>query len=85
VKQYENYPFNLIGVCCDDDPAEGLATQKEHELNWRSFNDAGSRIENGYGLRYYPTIMIIDHDGKIQWIGHEMNDNLVAKLVADIK
>jgi len=85
VKQYENYPFEYVGVCCADDPEEGLAIQKEHELNWRSFDDAGSKIERYYGLMAYPTIFIIDHEGKIQWIGHEMNDDLVAKLVADIK
>ena len=85
VKQYENYPFQFVGVCCSSNVARGLATQKEHELNWRSFNDAGARIEQGYGLMAYPTVFVIDHQGKIQWIGHEMNDDLVAKLVADIK
>jgi len=85
VKQYENYPFQFVGVCCADDVEAGLAIQKKHELNWRSFNDSGARIEQGYGLLGYPTVFIIDHQGKIQWIGHEMNDDLVAKLVADIK
>lgn len=85
VKQYENYPFEYVGVCCADDVESGLATQKKYDLNFRSFNDAGARIEQGYGLLGYPTIFIIDHQGKIQWIGHEMNDDLVAKLVADIK
>ena len=85
VKQYENYPFQMIGVCCTGDVAAGLATQKKHKLNWRSFNDAGARIEQGYGLMAYPTVFVIDHLGKIQWIGHEFNDDLVAELVYAIK
>ncbi len=85
VKQYENYPFALVGVCCSPDAKFGLATQEEHELNWRSFNDANATIERYYGLMAYPTVLVIDHQGKIQWIGHEINEALVAKLVYDIK
>ena len=85
VKQYENYPFKYVGVCCADDAEDGREIQKEHELNWRSFDDAGARIEGYYGLINYHTIFILNHQGKIKWIGHEMNDDLVAELVADIK
>lgn len=84
VKQYENYPFRYLGVCGAGAEA-GLAAQRQYDLNFRSFNDAGARIEQGYGLMGYPTIFIIDHRGTIQWIGHGMNDELIAKLVYDIK
>lgn len=84
VKQYQNAPFKLIGVCCTGDVELGRQVQKQYQHNWRSFNDAGSRIERVYGLLGYPTVFVIDHQGKIQWIGHQMNDALVATLVAQV-
>jgi hypothetical protein len=84
VKQYQDAPFAFVGVCCTDNVGLGQQIQTQYELNWRSFNDAAARIEMGYGLLGYPTFVVIDHQGKIQWIGHQINDALVAKLVAAI-
>lgn len=84
VKQYQNAPFAMVGVCCTGDTELGRKVQKQHQLNWRSFDDSGARIERGYGLIQYPTVIVIDHDGKIQWIGYSINDALVAKLVSEI-
>ena len=73
----------MVGVNLDQTADKGLDCQLENELNWRSFYD-GSKldIQKGYGISFIPTILVIDHEGKIQWIGDRFNDALVDDLIA---
>lgn len=73
----------MVGVNLDQTAIKGLDCQLENELNWRSFYDGSSKnIADGYGIFAIPTILVIDHEGKIQWIGHQFNDGLVDDLIA---
>ena len=85
MKQYEGKPFELVGVNLDRSPIDGLNGKLEHGLTWRSFHDKRYAIAEAYGLFSSPTVFIIDSKGKIQWIGEEYNDELIAQLVADIQ
>ncbi len=85
VKQNEGKPFAMVGVNLDKTAAEALDCQLENDLNWRSFYDGGNmNIHDGYGIFAIPTVFVIDHKGKIQWIGNEFNDGLVDKLIAEV-
>ena len=76
----------MVGVNLDQTAIKGLDCQLENELNWRSFDDGTSmNIHDGYGIFAIPTIFVIDHEGKIQWIGHQFNDGLVDKLIAQVQ
>ena len=73
----------MVGVNLDQTADKGLECQQENKLNWPSFYDGTSmKIHDGYGIFAIPTILVIDHEGKIQWIGHQFNDRLVDKLIA---
>ena len=76
----------MVGVNLDSTAIKGLDCQLENDLTWRSFYDGASKnIHDGYGIFGIPTIFVIDHEGKIQWIGHQFNDALVDKLIAQVE
>lgn len=67
VKRLAGQPFALIGVNTDSDLATIRQTVKEKELTWRSFYDGDSGpIVEQYGIRSFPTIMLIDHNGIVR-------------------
>ena len=69
VSQYKNQPFALIGV--NSDSMERLkSAQKRANLTWRSIWDGGTThgpISLIYRVKQWPTIVIIDADGVIQY------------------
>ena len=76
----------MVGVNLDETALAGLDCQLKNDLTWRSFYDGTSRnIHDGYGIFGIPTTIVIDHEGKIQWIGHEFNDGLVDDLIAQVE
>ena len=63
------------------EPKGSIASWK-NDLTWRSFYDGSSNIRDGYGIFFIPSVFVIDHEGKIQWIGDRFNDALVDDLIA---
>lgn len=83
VKQYEGKPFALIGVNSDYEIEDAREIKKQAGLTWPSFFDEQQQISSVYGILGYPTVIVIDANGKIQWIGHEHPESLIAQMVAD--
>ena len=91
VEELKDEPFALIGVNSDDDK-EYLATRLEEEkITWRSFwnGPEGTRgpISAKWGVRGWPTIYVLDHEGVIRHKGvrgHAM-DEAVDALLAEMK
>ena len=84
VKQYENKPFAIVGV--NSDPSLEFLRQvmKEKDLSWPSFFDGGGTggpIATKWGVRGWPTIYIIDHEGIIQSTNRSTIDEVVERLV----
>lgn len=81
VKEMQGRPFVLLGVNAGDKLERAQESVKKNKLNWRSFFDGNSRRITGlFNVRAFPTVMIIDHTGKIA------HSNLRgAKLIPEIK
>ena len=54
----------------------------EHNLNWRSFNDAGGTIKDQWNRPATPAMYIIDHQGTIRrkWVGKVGEKTIDAAL-----
>ena len=68
VKQFEGRPFVIIGVNSDDDREVLKERLKAEQITWRSFWDGGSTdgpIASRWNVRGWPTVYLIDHEGKI--------------------
>ena len=65
--------FVLIGVNSDKTPEKALAAVEKNSLNWRSFQNtqSGGKISTTWGVKGWPTIVVIDADLKIVYRGHD--------------
>jgi hypothetical protein len=89
VNKLAGKPFALIGINSDQDPAELKKQLKEFQVTWRSFQNQkpkGKSISDEWGVNGWPTLYLIDHQGKIKkkWLGspsNEVLDREVEKLV----
>jgi peroxiredoxin len=89
VERLKDEPFTILGV--NSDPADNYRDAIEREnITWPSFWDGGDTsgpIATRWGVRGWPTIYIIDHEGIIRdknKRGEEM-DKVVDKLLAEMK
>ena len=90
VEEMKNKPFALIGVNSDDlDRAKKAIA--ENDLNWRSFQNqpegAETAISSTWGVRGWPTIVILDAEMKIHYRGHDGHaaTEMAKKLVAELE
>ncbi len=68
VSRLKDEPFALVGI--NSDPAERYRATVEREgITWPSFWDGGNPqgpIATKWGIRAWPTIFVLDHDGTIR-------------------
>ena len=65
-------PFALIGVNSDTDVSIPQGLVKSGKVKWRSFQNEGSGtpISEEWGVSGWPTIYLIDGEGKIRHSSH---------------
>src|SRR5262245_33633492 len=94
VARMKDEPFALIGVNSDPDLAEKKPKFVEEKITWRSFwngeKGTGGPISTEWGVQGWPTLYLIDAEGKIRrrWEGSpgdEVLDAEIDKLVAETK
>ena len=83
MEELKDEPFALIGVNSDDLDRARRAVEK-NKLNWRSFQNepagAGRAISDDWGVRGWPTIVVLDPEMKIHYRGHDGHEaTAVAK------
>ncbi len=73
VKEMKDKPFALIGVNSDKDKTKLRVRMAEENITWRSFwngpEGTGGPISTEWGVRGWPTIYILDHEGRIRFNG----------------
>ena len=88
VEKMKGKPFALIGVNSDSKEKVQAALKREN-ITWRSFWDGGKTggpIATQYGVRSWPTIYVIDHEGIIRYkdVHGEAMDNAVDELIGNV-
>ncbi|MBI1325753.1 redoxin domain-containing protein [bacterium] len=69
VKRMEGRPFVLLGVNGDDDRSKASKAMDELSMNWPSLW-SGTKVDSiaaDWGVRSWPTIYVLDADGKIRY------------------
>ena len=91
VKRLAGEPFALIGVNSDKDLEKLQDVLVEENITWRSFwngpEGTGGPISTLWNVHGWPTIYILDHEGRIRFKGPrgEAMDKAVDKLLAEMK
>ncbi len=88
--KYKDKPVALLGVDCDEDRAKALEVMKKEGISWPNWYDGvpgEGPIAKAYHIRGYPTVMVIDAEGKIRLRnGRGKNlDDFVDKLLEEMK
>lgn len=90
VKKLADKPFALIGVNSDKDLEKIRKTVNEKNISWRSFwngeEGTGGPISKAWNVKGWPTIYILDADGKIHFKGHggPEIDQTIVKLLGEM-
>lgn len=85
VNSMSGRPFVLLGVNNDSKIETVKKAIKKNNLNWRSWYDGkGGPIVKEFGIRGFPTIFLVDHDGVIRYknLRGERLDMAIEKLVS---
>jgi hypothetical protein len=88
VKQLADKPFAIIGVNSDSELEEIREIVKEKNLTWRSFQNEQEfgEISDHWGIQGWPTIFLLDAEGKIRYRdlrGNEM-DGAIEELLGEM-
>jgi hypothetical protein len=91
VTRYKNRPFVLLGVSADHTREAVQKVQKSGDVSWRSWwleGNAADRVNRDWDVSGYPTIVLIDANGRVQnnWVGRPDDKELereIDRLVAD--
>ncbi len=82
VLKLKDKPFALVGVNCGDELDHIKKASKEKDLIWRSFFAGESdEIYSDYTIAGFPTIFILDAEGRIQSVGHQTDDKTIMALL----
>jgi thiol-disulfide isomerase/thioredoxin len=63
VRQLEGKPFVLLGVSGDDTLDDLKKFDAAEQLSWRNFWDEGGQLRRQWGIKAYPTMIVLDHEG----------------------
>ena len=91
VKRLAGEPFALIGVNSDKDLEKLQDVLVEENITWRSFwngpDGTGGPISTRWNVHGWPTIYVLDHEGKIRFknVRGEAMDKAVDQLLAEMK
>jgi len=91
VKRLADQPFALLGVNSDKDKAMLEEVLEEENITWRSFwngsEGTGGPISTRWNVSSWPTIYVMDHEGRIRFKGvrGEAMDAAVDQLLGEME
>jgi peroxiredoxin len=68
-KKYSKEPsFMLIGISSDGDEDEWREFTERNKMVWPQYRDRDRRIHRAFGVRVFPTYILIDHEGIVRYM-----------------
>jgi peroxiredoxin/Tfp pilus assembly protein PilF len=88
-KRYSKEPsFMLIGISSDSDEEAWREFTARNKMVWPQYRDRDRRIQNAFGVRAFPTYIVIDHEGIVRyqsigtsWVRSANLDDAIKKQV----
>jgi len=67
-KKYSKEPsFVLIGISSDTDEETWKEFTEQNKMVWPQYRDRDRRIHRAFGIRAFPTYILIDHEGIVRY------------------
>jgi peroxiredoxin len=88
-KRYSKEPsFVLIGVSSDDDEDAWRDFTEKNKMIWPQYRDKDGQVQRAFGIRAFPTYIVIDHEGIVRfqsigasWVRAASLDDAIRKQV----
>lgn len=90
VKQMQGKPFVLLGINSDEDRSVLAKKFEKEQITWPNIiggNPRKNEIARQWNVRGYPTIYVLDHEGRIRkrgYLPHEEVEKLAKELVEKV-
>jgi peroxiredoxin len=59
--------FVLLGISSDSDEEEWKEFTEKNKMIWPQYRDRDRRIQSAFGVRAFPTYILIDHEGIVRF------------------
>jgi thiol-disulfide isomerase/thioredoxin len=79
-KKYTDDPLVIIGVSADRDRAPWKEFIEKHRLTWTHFYDERRLMATRFAVNSYPTYILIDHEGIMQYRQQGWNPQVDARI-----
>ncbi len=80
-KKYSKEPsFMLIGISSDREDDIWREFTAKHKMIWPQYRDKDRRIQAAFGVRAFPTYVLIDHEGIVRYQSVGMSWSRAASL-----
>jgi peroxiredoxin/Flp pilus assembly protein TadD len=67
-KRYSKEPsFMLIGISSDSDEEQWRDFTEKNKMIWPQYRDRDRRVQRAFGVRAFPTYIVIDHEGIVRF------------------
>ena len=67
-KRYSKEPsFMLIGISSDSDEQEWKDFTAKNKMIWAQYRDKDRKVQRAFNVRAWPTYVVIDHEGIVQF------------------
>lgn len=77
--------FTLLGISSDSDEAEWKEFTEKNKMIWPQYRDKDRRIQRAFGIRAFPTYVLIDHEGVVRFTSVGLSWRSAADLSEAIK
>ena len=81
----EGSPFVLIGISSDGDENEWKEFTEKNKMIWPQYLDRDRRIQRAFGVRAFPTYIVIDHEGVVRFQSSGLSWSSAAELDGAIR
>lgn len=68
--ELKDQPFTVVGINSDQSRSALKQTIEKEKINWPNFHDGSpgtGPIANQWNVQGWPTIYVLDHEGKIRY------------------
>jgi thiol-disulfide isomerase/thioredoxin len=79
-RKHKDDPLVIIGVSADRDQAPWKAFIEQHRLEWTHYYDDKRMMASRFAVNGYPTYILIDHEGIIQYRQQGWNPNVDGQI-----
>jgi thiol-disulfide isomerase/thioredoxin len=84
-RKYKDDPLVIIGVSADRDRAPWKEFIEKNKLDWTHFYDERGMMANRFTVNAYPTYILMDHEGIIQYRQQGWNSGVDGEIDGELR